>query len=312
MLFYDRHDGHRVRDLDPFERTMPYIMRGRNEAAVYFSEDLDIEEVLLFTRTLNEETGQRIYGLFHVILAALVQILVKKPKLNRFVSGKAIYQRRDLTLSFIVKKHLSEEARETNAKISFMPDDTIESVANRVNAVIEKARSEELTLDEKEMSLLSKIPGGLGLASTIFRLFNHFNVAPRFMLDADPLFASIYVANLASINLATPFHHLYEWGTTSIFFVIGRMERRKLFDEKGRETTRHFVNVKISLDERIADGLYFAHSIDLFRRIIANPTCLRVPARDWELVYGVPCVNEESREISNLNGVSEKTGRVVV
>ena len=90
-------------------------------------------------------------------------------------------------------------------------------------------------------------------------------------LEADPLFTSVYIANLGSIGLDTPYHHLYEWGTASVFMVVGRIFQKET--RRGGEL-RHFVNVKFTVDERIAEGIYFAHAAALFQRLVAKPEIL--------------------------------------
>jgi hypothetical protein len=288
MLFVDRPDGKRIKDLNPFQQVLPYVMPTRNGSAVYFSEDLDVEPALDLVKKLNDEANARKYHLFHVIIAALVQVLLKKDHLNRFISGKAMYQRNYLSTSFIVKKKLTEDARETDAKVYFQNDDTLLTVQEKIDAAVAQARSEELTPDEKEMYVLSRIPGAYRVATAIFKVLDRFNIAPPSMIRSDPLYTSIYVANLASINLSTPYHHLYEWGNASIFFVMGRVERRKVLNEDGTEQERHFMNIKVTLDERISEGLYFARAIDLFRRMLNTPEILLKTADQWDVYHGRP------------------------
>lgn len=313
MIFRDRCDGRRVRDLNPFQKVLPYIMRTRNESLVYFAEDIDVENALSLVKRLNGEAGSRDYGLFQLILAALVQVLVKKPKLNRFVSGRGIYDRKDISMSFIVKKKLTEEARETDAKVIFERDSTLIDVTRKVNESIENARSEVLSPDEKEMYLAAKIPGAYRLVTAAFRLLNGLNLAPASMIKADPLFTSIYVANLASIGLLPPFHHLYEWGTASVFVVLGKMERRMVEKDDGTTEERHFMRMKVTLDERIAEGIYFSHALDLFRRLLKNPEVLLGPAASWSLTNGKPETDEAWRQ-GQYEGeaLSEPSAGVVV
>ena len=49
------------------------------------------------------------YKLFHVLLAAIVKTLTLRPKMNRFIKGYRIYQRKTLTLAFVVKKKFADE-----------------------------------------------------------------------------------------------------------------------------------------------------------------------------------------------------------
>lgn len=285
MLFLDRCDGKRVEGLNPFQKVIPYVMNTRNGAAVYFAEDIDIEPALHLVKRLNEEEHTTKYTLFSVVLTALVRVMQEKPHLNRFVMGKHIYQRNYLSTSFIVKKALNEDARETDAKISYEEGETLSSVADKVQHTIEVAQSEELSPDEKEMYFLSAIPGGYRLATTLFRLLERFNLAPASMIKSDPLYTSMYVANLASLNLPAPYHHLYEWGNASVFVVMGKIERRHVTKKDGTVQQRRFMNFKITLDERISEGLYFARAIDLFRRYLANPTALLIAPQNEE---GIP------------------------
>ncbi|WP_304225686.1 2-oxo acid dehydrogenase subunit E2 [Gracilinema caldarium] len=284
MLFLDRCDGKRIKRLNPFQKIIPYIMTSRNGAAVYFSEDIDIEPSLHLVKKLNEEEKTTKYTLFSVVLTAIARVLEEKPHLNRYVMGKHIYERNYMSTSFIVKKALTEDARETDAKVYYKPGETLSSVADKVQRAIAAAQSEELSPDEKEMYFLSAIPGGYAIATTVFRLLERFNLAPASMIKSDPLYTSVYIANLASINLPAPFHHLYEWGTASVFVVMGKIERRTVTKKDGTSQQHRFMNFKITLDERISEGLYFARAIDLFRRYMSNPVVLKMAAHKTEEV----------------------------
>lgn len=284
MLFYDRSDGRRVRSLRAFNAILPYVVRNRNEASVLFSRDIEVEAAMAYVRRKNAEApsggggeGER-YSLFGLIIAAALRTIALKPRLNRFVHRRGVYQRRGISVSFIVKKTLAEASVEGNAKISFGPGDDMAKVAEKINAGIEAARSGSPGPDDREFGLAHRLPFGKAAFTLIFRLLDRFNIAPAGMLKADPLFTSVYIANLGSIGLDAPYHHLYEWGTASIFMVVGR-----IFQKEGRRGAhgpelRHYVNIKFTVDERIAEGLYFAHAAALFQRLVARPEGLESPA----------------------------------
>ncbi|AEJ18735.1 2-oxo acid dehydrogenase subunit E2 [Gracilinema caldarium] len=295
MLFLDRCDGVQVKGLNPFQKVIPYIMTTRNGAAVYFSEDVDIEPAMHLVKRMNESEHTTKYTLFSVVLTAIARVLEEKPHLNRFVMGKHVYQRNYRSISFIVKKALTEDARETDAKVYFDPGETLSTVADKVQNAIALAQSEVLSPDEKEMYVLSAIPGGYRLATGLFRLLERFNLAPASMIHSDPLYTSVYVANLASLNLPAPYHHLYEWGTASVFVVMGKIERRLVTRKDGTVQQRRFMNFKITLDERISEGLYFARAIDLFRCYMANPAVLQTSSKQSE---GVPETVQEPLPIA--------------
>ena len=284
MLFYDRSDGKRVRDLRALDAILPYVLRRRSEAGVFYSRDLDVEAAMAYVRRKNAEgapsgapgSAEERYSLFGVLISAAARTLALKPRLNRFVHGRAIYQRGDIWVSFIVKKALTEAADEGHAKVRLMPEDDIAAVAEKINAGIETARKG--APDDREYKLAHRLPLGKVALTRIFRILDRFNAAPARMVEADPLFTSIYFANLGSIGLDTPYHDLYEWGTASVFMVVGRIFQKETRRSSGAAELRHFVNIKFTVDERIAEGIYFAHAIALFQRLVAKPELLESPA----------------------------------
>lgn len=273
MLFRDRSDGTKARDLQGYGAVMPYIMTRRNESSVFFSRDLDIENAMGYVKRKNAQAGNNRYSLFGLILAAGLRTFALKPRLNRFVHRRAIYERRHLAFSFIVKKRLTEESAESNAKIFFEAEDTLDKVTDRFNAAVDLARSEALAPDDREIRFVTSFPGGRALFTRFFRALDRFNIAPASLVRNDPLFTSAYFANLGSIGLETPFHHLYEWGTASLFVVLGRIFEAEAPKSSGGGL-HHFINMKVTVDERIADGIYFAHAAALFSRLILHPELL--------------------------------------
>jgi hypothetical protein len=280
--------------LRAFNAILPYVMRKRNEAAVLFSKDIEIEAAMAYVRRKNAGFGGDSgsapgaegdhYSLFGVLIAAAMRTIALKPRLNRFVHRRAVYQRKGISVSFIVKKALTEAATEGNAKIRFQPEDDIATAVEKINAGIEAARSGAPGPDDREFNLAHSLPFGKAAITFFFRVLNRFNIAPSRMIEADPLFTSIYVANLGSIGLDTPYHHLYEWGTASVFMVVGRIfqkETRKAsspaFGPASEPQLKHYINVKFTVDERIAEGIYFAHAASLFQRLIAKPETLERP-----------------------------------
>ncbi len=277
MLFIDRVDGRRIRDPGPFHAILPFLMRGRNESAVYYSKDIDVDAAVRYVHRRNSESGDRRFTLFGLILAAAAQTFVLKPRLNRFVHGRSLYERKTLKFSFIVKKRLTEDAKETTAQVTFPMDVTVDSSADIIARAVDLARGQDMTPDEREASIIHRIPFGKSIVSRLFRLLDRFNIAPSFMLESDPLYSSAFFANLGSIGLDTPFHHLYEWGTASLFVVVGRLFQKESRGSDGSYRKKNYVNIKMTLDERIADGLYFARAAALFQRLIQHPQRMEKP-----------------------------------
>ena len=73
------------------------------------------------------------------------------------------------------------------------------------------------------------------------------------------------------------YHHLVNWGTNSFFVVVSEKYRRPYFKEDGTYELRDALDLGLTVDERIADGLYFAGSVRLLRRLLNEPELLELP-----------------------------------
>ena len=269
----DRRDGRRLKTVHDFNGIFPYIMRGRNESIVFFSEVLDVENLLAYIERKKGTPGETSF--FQVFVAAMVQTFRERPAMNRFIMGRRIYQRDAVDVCFVVKREFSDEGTETTMKVRFKEDDTFEDIKRKLVSDIRTAKSGEEKDDDAFISFLMSLPRFMIRA--IARLLEwcdfYFGV-PKDLENIDPLRCSIFLTNLGSIGIDAPYHHLYEWGTCSVFGAIGKIRNTPIALEDGSLVVRKAVEVKMSLDERIADGFYFARSLEVFRRYIANPELL--------------------------------------
>jgi pyruvate/2-oxoglutarate dehydrogenase complex dihydrolipoamide acyltransferase (E2) component len=259
---------------------MPYIMPGRNHSAVYFTLRLDVTDTLVFLRRANDGREHGRLTFFHVVLAACVRTLVERPHLNRFVSGGGLYQRKGVQIAFAVKKAYEDRSAMTAVKVAFSKDDWLDSVARKTDEAIVVGRGKPLTASERQMSLMSRLPRRLmGVLLGLEDLLDRWNLLPPRIIEADPLHASLFLANVGSLGVDAPFHHLYERGTASIFAAVGRVESSDgrvessvgRVERPGRAKERHEVTIRFTFDERVAGGYYCAKSLERFRQLIEDP-----------------------------------------
>ena len=272
MPLLGQPDAHRVRDLSSLRRMMPLLMPGRNHSAVYFEQHIELDRSLAWLERRNRASDGPPLSFFHLVLAAFVRTLAARPRLNRFIAGRRTWQRTGITLSFAVKKRFDDAAGLTTVKVQFQPDDDLDTIAGRIDAAISVGRGESQTASEREVALITRLPR---FAVRLLLWFNgvleYFNLAPASMLAADPLHASAFIANLGSVGIDAPYHHLFEHGTCSIFATIGRIHMAPLVDAQGQLAVGQVVTLRYSYDERIADGFYAARALELLSESVGDP-----------------------------------------
>jgi hypothetical protein len=272
-----RSDGVYLRKLPGFRKMFPFLMRTRTESAIYYSQRVRLGATLAWLEKANAGREKKI-SIFTVVLAAGVRTLALRPDANRFVAGRRIYQRRTIDLSFIVKRELTEKAGETNLKITVDPKSTIEDVAGRVSAAVESTKAKETSADEKTTDFVTSLPRSLTrLALGGVRALDYFNLLPASFIRGDALYASAYLANLGSIGLEAVFHHLFEWGNAPFFIVVGKKKREPVVNAAGEIEVQDVLDMNVSLDERITDGVSYAATIALLTSLIENPDRLEAP-----------------------------------
>ncbi len=257
-----------------FNAIFPFIMKGRNESIAYYPVVVDAENLLAFIEA-KKGTDEEI-TIFEAILLALVRILRERPTLNRYIIGRRLYQRRDVELSFVARRQYTLDSSETNVFVSVRPDDDAEAALRKVRGEIRTAKSGEQKSDEGLIELFLRLPRSvLQLAVNLLSIWDFYVDTPAFLRGVDPLRCSAYVANLGSVGMGAAYHHLFEWGTCSLFVTIGQVKPTVVVGEDGNPAVRRTVELKIALDERIADGYYDARALELFDTYLNHPEELR-------------------------------------
>ena len=270
MPLFRRPDGRPVRDASPMRRMVAQLMRGRNESAVYHETVYDLSRTRPWLRSYNRSHQDRA-TLFHLFLYACARALQERPGLNRFVSGGRLYQRRDVSISFAAKKEMKDESPFVTVKVEFPPGEPFEASIRRITASVKEGRRGPGRQVDKEVELIMRLPGLLvSLLVRLARLLDRWNLFPGFMIRPDPMYASLFAANLGSVGLSDTWHHLYEYGTVSIFGVVGPVERMP-FVSAETVALRDGVRVRWTFDERINDGQYCAASLRIAQEIIEDP-----------------------------------------
>lgn len=272
-MFGRRSDATLVRDLSTMRRFMPYVSPRRNDSLFYMMQQIEVEAALEYLAKRNQERPpERPITLFHLFLRSCGHALHLRPGVNRFVKNGRLWQRDGCWITFSAKRELKDGSPMLTVKRRFEP--TRESLDEMVDAIYDRLRSGRAgkkTTSDKEMGLLLRLPGPLiKLLLWFARKGDDWGLLPKGMIDSDPLFTSLFLANLGSIDYPAGHHHLWEYGTASLFGVMGRIEP----GPNGRRR----ITVAWTYDERIEDGLYSYHTLEGIRERLEHPEQLELAA----------------------------------
>ncbi len=274
----DRKDGTLLRDLDSMHFIVPLLYPNRCDNEAYISERIDLTNLSAYLDRKNADGPKYPLKLFYVIVAAAAKACQLRPKMNRFIANKNMYQRNELTAAFVVKKEFSDNGAEALAKLRFEPEDTMDSIREKIVAQITAGRSEKADSSTESMDMFNRMPRFLSkfIVWVITRLDIPGRV-PASLIETDPYYCTVVLTNLVSIKLHAGYHHLTNWGTNSVFLVVGERKKRPFFGEDGSCEMRDSIDLGLTVDERIADGYYFSKTVRLLKKLLEEPELLDKP-----------------------------------
>ena len=277
-MFNKRPDGRAIKDLEPMQMIMPYVMKTRTDSMNMYEDTFACEPMDAYIKEKAAEGINLSY--MHIIIAAVVRLIALRPQLNRFCMNGKIYARPKIWVSFVVHPTLRDESVGTTIKLCFEGTETILEIAEKINEAIANEtinRKGENGTDKLLRTLMKKIPGPFikFVVNTLLWMDKH-NIMPKAIIELSPFHTSFFITNLKSLGINHIYHHTYEFGTTGLFFAMGKEKVVPVY--KGNEVVpEKQMGFGLVSDERFCDGLYFALSLRKLRRFMQNPSVLEKP-----------------------------------
>ena len=83
---------------------MTALLPQRIGCEVYLNDKIDATELIKYLEKKNEGRTDRKMTIFHCAITALARMLMERPTMNHFIQGWAIYERNEISLSFVARR----------------------------------------------------------------------------------------------------------------------------------------------------------------------------------------------------------------
>ena len=255
-----------MRELDSLHYVTGILYPNRCDNEAYISQRIDLTNMNAYIAKKNETETEFPYTMFHLVLAALMKTITLRPKLNRFIVNSNFYQRNEVSASFVVKKQFSD-------------------IHDYIRRQVTECRSDKVDPSTGAMDILNKIPRFVSKAAIHFLMWlDKHGWVPADIIATDPYYSSVVISNLGSIKLKCGYHHLTNWGTCSLFCIIGEKAVRPIYAPDGTMTMKETLDLGLTIDERLADGYYYSKSVRLLKHLLEHPEELEKPMKE-EVIY---------------------------
>ena len=284
--FIMRRDGKRVKNDNPEYAITPHIMSERNDALNMIELDIPLKSMQDYLNKKRKD-GIKISHLA-LVIAAYVRVVGEFPLINRFIVNRKIYARNELNVAMVVLKNDGLD-NGTMSKVNFEPEDTVFDVNRKITQYIDanKEGTEDNKTDKLAKTLIG-VPGLLRIGVSFLKWADKHGLLPRSIIDASPFHTSLTISNLASIRTNHIFHHIYNFGTTSMLITIGVPREVAKRNKDGEIYFEKCMPLGVVMDERICSGSYYARAFRQFKKYLADPTLLEVPPSPEKVIREIP------------------------
>ncbi len=274
--FKDRKDGRRVDNISGMGQIMLDIKPNRCDSDVYINQKMDVTKLSEYVKQKKEE-GQEI-TFFHAFVTAIGKTFYNRKKLNYFVANRHLYEHNNIVVSFVAKVAFEDQAEEMMIMVPIKPDDNIYTISKYIKEKVSGIRdSKELKKEGANSAIdtLAKFPNIIRVPLVgLLKWMDKKDMLPRSLQKDNLYYSSIIVSNLGSIKCGAIYHNITNFGTCSSLATMGEIKPEEILNKDGSKTIKQICEFGINLDERIADGYYFAKSVKILQYIFDNPETL--------------------------------------
>ena len=278
-----RKDAIKVKDIDGLHNILIDLKPKRCDSDVYINQKIDMTNLVKYIEKKKKENKDLKITYFYAMAMAFAKLFYNNKLLNRFICDRTTYERNDVIIAFVAKIAFDDKSEEVMINIKVDKDDNIYDISRKISQKVNKIRNNKEVKKENTnniVDIVGKLPKIIRVPLVgIFKFLDKKGMLPQSFTKDNLYYSSIILSNLGNLKIGSIYHNLTNFGTNSILLTIGEIKEEACVID-GKIDKRYICDFGITLDERIADGVYFAKSLNLLEYILNNPSMLEDRASD--------------------------------
>jgi len=262
-----RRSGYKVENVTGMQNIMFDLMPNRADAEVYMNAKVDVTEFVKFMK--KEKTKNSDITYFHGFLAILGKVFYKYPNLNTYVQNRTLFMHNDISIGFVLKAEFREESEEFMTCLKIDTNDNLYKISDKIKSKVNSIRNKRKRHTDGANNIVDTV-GHLprpirsfivGILKWIDRKFE----LPKDIAEENIYYSSVIVSNLGTFKTGAIYHHLANLGTSSGIITFG---------EVVEENHKYYMEMGLTLDERISDGFLFCKAMKSIKYLFSHPELL--------------------------------------
>ena len=275
----DRRDAKRIKDINGMTQLMLDIKPNRCDSDVFINQKMDVTNLVKYIDKKKKKGDELTY--FHAFVTAIGKTMYNRPKLNRFIANRHVYEHNSIVISFVAKISFDDRSEEIMIMVPIEPNDNIHSISKKIKDKVDAIRNKKVNKEgaNNALDIIGKLPNIVRVPLMgILKWCDKHDLLPRELMKDNVYYSSMIVSNLGAIKCGAIYHNIADFGTCSSLATMGEIKLEEVIKEKEKKEIISVCEFGVNFDERIADGYYFAKSIQLLQHIFNNPELLEEDA----------------------------------
>ena len=251
------------------------IFPNRSDSNVYINQKMDVTNLVKYIDK-KKSAGENI-TYFHAFLAAIGKVLYNRPKLNRYVRNRHVFEHSDVVISFVAKVSFEDKSEELMIMVPIEPNDNIKTISKKISDKVDSIRNKTVKKEgaNDAIDTISKFPNIIRVPLVgLLKWCDKKGILPSSLVKDNLYYSSMIVSNLGSIKCGAIYHHITNFGHCSSFATMGEIKKEEVINDKGKKEIKDICEFGINLDERVADGYYFIKAVKMLQNLFDNPKLL--------------------------------------
>lgn len=270
-----RKDAKRIKDIDGLSQILLDLKPNRCDSDVFIEQNMDVTELVKYIEKVKKK-GNSDVTYFHAFVTAIAKTIYNRPKLNRFIANRHVYEHNDIVISFVAKVSFNDKSEEIMVMVPILEDDNIYTIGKKIKDKVDSYRNKSAKREgaNDAIQILGKMPNIIRVPLVgIFKWCDKNGMLPGSLVKDNLYYSSMIVSNLGSIKCGAIYHNISDFGTCSSLTTMGEIKDEEVIIN-GKKEIRKMCEFGINFDERVADGYYFAKSVKMLEYILDNPKML--------------------------------------
>lgn len=270
-----RKDAKRIKNIDGLSQILLDLKPNRCDSDVFIEQNMDVTELVKYIEKVKKK-GNSDVTYFHAFVTAIAKTIYNRPKLNRFIANRHVYEHNDIVISFVAKVSFNDKSEEIMVMVPILDDDNIYTIGKKIKDKVDSYRNKSAKREgaNDAIQIIGKMPNIIRVPLVgIFKWCDKNGMLPGSLVKDNLYYSSMIVSNLGSIKCGAIYHNISDFGTCSSLTTMGEIKDEEVIIN-GKKEIRKMCEFGINFDERVADGYYFAKSVKMLEYILDNPKML--------------------------------------